>query len=771
MRELLRKSFRTLPAGALVLTTIGISGLVTAPTALANVGTPPKLSAGQAEQIAVNTFSIPSTYALQSESYNSSMSVTQPAAYSLNYQSTDPAKSGQSINVTIDANTGTVLNYNRPSGDNQFVFPAPVSVRQAEQIANRWAQKLYPLQVPSVTALPLTPTAGSLVGPTQYTYTYERMVSGIPAPFNGFSITIDQNGNLVAVNDNWTNLNFPSPTNVLSQSQANSIYQKTLDLHLEYQSVYHTNGKPTTELVYQGAPQFYLNWWGQQFNGTSVIEFPVIDAATGQVVDATGSTYQPAKYSSPKPLVPGGPRLLQDPKPVNWTEQQALADAQKLFGISGSDTLANVNEYTNGSADTTWNFSWQTLNHTNIQVSIDAKYGVVTSFNQYPMQPQNPVANKAAKLTQAQADATVTAFVKKLYADDTGALAVVQNPGPVNKSSGFNSSYQIVSLVAGIPDQTHSGNVSIDPQTGQIQNLWMNNHLEPSASPFPAPSTALSQSQAVQKWMGARPLQLQYLETQPEVAAKLGSMNNKENHSGRQRPQVLLTYAPTASPGSSGQFNAVTGMFETSTKAPYTGVIHDIRGVVGAAQIQLLVDRELMMVDSQGDVHPNQTVTHSALMKLVVDALGLQGHYNQQLLASTAAKSALANVPQNSPDYQEIGAAYSMGWIPTQATFQPNAPTTRDYAAQILARALDFTPLLTHPKAFQLSATDAGSISSSHFAADALAATLGMIPLQNGFFHPNHDFTLADTAVAVVQAAVIAGEEGHSYPPGPRPLG
>ena len=770
MRELLRKRFRTLPAGALVLTTIGISGLVTAPTALANVGTPPKLSAGQAEQIAIKTFSIPSTYALQSESYNNNMSVTQPAAYSLNYQSTDPSKSGQSINVTIDANTGTVLNYNRPSGDNQFVFPAPVSAGQAEQIANRWAQKLYPLQVPSVKALPLTPTAGSLVGPTQYTYSYERVVRGIPAPFNGFSITIDQNGNLVAVSDNWTNLVFPSPTNVLSQSQANSIYQKALDLHLEYQSVYHTNGKPTTELVYQGAPQFYLNWWGQQFNGTSVIEFPVINAATGQVVDATGSTYRPAKYSPPKPLVPGGPTSLQDPKPVHWTEQQALDYAQKLFGITGSDTLASVSQYTNGSADTTWNFSWQTVNHINIQVSIDAKYGFVTSFNQYPMQPENPAANKEAKLTQAQADATVTAFVKKLYADDTGALAVVQNPGPVNKSSGFNSSYQIVSLVAGIPDQTHSGNVSIDPQTGQIQSLWMNN-FEPSTSSFPVPSKALSQSQAVQRWMDARPLRLQYLETQPEVAAKLGSISTKGTNSGGQRPQVLLTFAPTAGPGSSGQFNAITGVFETSAKSPYTGVIHDIRGVVGAAQIQLLVDRELMMVDSQGDVHPNQTMTHSALLKLVVDALGLQGHYNQQLLATTAAKSALANVPQNSPDYQEIGSAYSMGWIPTKETFQPNAPTTRDYAAQILARALGFTPLLTHPKAFQLSATDAGSISSSHFAADALAATLGMIPLQNGAFHPNNDITLADTAVAVVQAAVIAGEEGQPYPPGPRPLG
>ncbi len=770
MRELLRKRFRTLPAGALVLTTIGISGLVTAPTALANVGTPPKLSAGQAEQIAIKTFSIPSTYALQSESYNNNMSVTQPAAYSLNYQSTDPSKSGQSINVTIDANTGTVLNYNRPSGDNQFVFPAPVSAGQAEQIANRWAQKLYPLQVPSVKALPLTPTAGSLVGPTQYTYSYERVVRGIPAPFNGFSITIDQNGNLVAVSDNWTNLVFPSPTNVLSQSQANSIYQKALDLHLEYQSVYHTNGKPTTELVYQGAPQFYLNWWGQQFNGTSVIEFPVINAATGQVVDATGSTYRPAKYSPPKPLVPGGPTSLQDPKSVHWTEQQALDYAQKLFGITGSDTLASVSQYTNGSADTTWNFSWQTVNHINIQVSIDAKYGFVTSFNQYPMQPENPAANKEAKLTQAQADATVTAFVKKLYADDTGALAVVQNPGPVNKSSGFNSSYQIVSLVAGIPDQTHSGNVSIDPQTGQIQSLWMNN-FEPSTSSFPVPSKALSQSQAVQRWMDARPLRLQYLETQPEVAAKLGSISTKGTNSGGQRPQVLLTFAPTAGPGSSGQFNAITGVFETSAKSPYTGVIHDIRGVVGAAQIQLLVDRELMMVDSQGDVHPNQTMTHSALLKLVVDALGLQGHYNQQLLATTAAKSALANVPQNSPDYQEIGSAYSMGWIPTKETFQPNAPTTRDYAAQILARALGFTPLLTHPKAFQLSATDAGSISSSHFAADALAATLGMIPLQNGAFHPNNDITLADTAVAVVQAAVIAGEEGQPYPPGPRPLG
>lgn len=757
-------------ARGLLLATVSIAGLATVPTAFANIASPPKLSAKQAEQIAVSTFSIPTTYTLQSENYNSSNSLTQPSAYSLNYQSTDSAMRSQSIYVTIDANTGTVLNYSRPSSDSQFVFPAPVSAKQAQQIANGWAQKLYPSQFSNVKPLPLTPNAGSLVGPTQYTYTYERVVNGIAAPFNGFSVTIDQNGKLVGVSDSWTNLNFPSQTKAISQSAANSLYQKALTLHLEYQTVYQSAGKSSTQLVYQGTPQFYPNWWGQQFNSTSVIEFPVINAATGSIVDATGSTYQPAKYAQPKPLVPGGPTGLQNPKPVNWTEQQALSYAQNLFNITGSDTLTSVNQYTNPSADTTWNFGWQRANHMSLQVSIDAKYGFLTSFNQYPMQPQKPASNKAPKLTQAQIDATVTAFVKKAFANDTGDLGLTQSPTNVNNSNGLNTSYQIVRLVGGIPDQSQSGNVYVDPQTGLIQSLWMNNTAQSTAS-LPSISKAMSETQAISKWMQARPLQLEYLETQPQLASKLATNGKVPNPPAQQQPEVLLTYAPIANQNSSGAFNAVTGMFETSTTTPYTGTIHDISGVAGAAQIQLLVDRELMTVDSQGNVHPGQTMTHAAFMKLLVDALGLQGRYNPQILSSAAAKSALAGVPKNAPDYQEIGSAYSMGWIPMNEPFQPNALTTRDYAAQVLARALGFTPLLAHPEAFQFSPSDVASITSSDLAGDALAATLGMLPLQNGAFHPNNDITLADTAIAVVQAAVIEGEQGHPYPPGPRPLG
>lgn len=772
MKQFLRK---TLPAGAAILMTLGTSSVMLSPTASAGTSSKPKLTAKQAEQIAMRTFSIPGKYTLQNESYNSNQNTSRSASYDLNYRSTSKNASnpgmGPSIQVTISANTGTVVSYYRSSQNNQFVFPVPVGVDKAKAMANQWAKKLFPKQYDQVKPQPLRPSYGSLTGPVNYTFNYERAVNGIPAPFDGFTIGINQDGNLTSVQDHWTKLPFPFVKSAVSAPKADAVYKQALNLRLEYQSIWRNNQKPKTTLVYHQPPHAYSNYWGQQYTSQNMIEFPVIDAVSGKILDSAGIVYQPKSSASPKPLVSGGPTWGKNPNKVNWIQKEALQYAQKILQIPTGYKLESVNQNHSAKSDVTWNFSWQKgsgSNRTSIRAAVDATYGFLVSYNHFaPVQAKQAKLraigkiNRQSKLTQKQLDAKVNSFVKQIFPHNTGGIAVI--PQPFRRQSGLQTSYQIVRFSNGIVNMTGSGNLSVNPQTGKVQRLYMNNQFVSKA--LTDPSKAMSSSAATAKWMADRPLKLEYLETQPEMAAKVSGKKQTSTNA-----RVILAYAPIADNTSSGQFNAVSGQFESNgTKTPFTGTISDIQGVRAAPQIRLLVHRELIPVDNHGDVHPTQSMTHSAFIKLLVDALGYKGRVVPSMLNSTSAMNALASVPKKSPATKEIRAAYSNGWIPADQPFKPNTPTTRDWAAQVLARAMNMNVLLNHPSAFTFNPKDASAIPSNDKAGDALAVTLGLMSLDNENFKPTAPMTLSDSATATVQAAAILSSQGRPRPI--RPMG
>ncbi|GGJ04815.1 hypothetical protein GCM10010885_12460 [Alicyclobacillus cellulosilyticus] len=742
----------------------------------------PKLSLDDARRIVETTFAIPSTFTLQNESYNSDPSGA--ATYTLYYVSSDPATPQASINAQVDANTGRIISYARNyPGSNRFVFPVPTTADQAQQTAIQWVQKLYPDQYGSLKLQPLTPQPGPLQGPIQYTFTFTRMVNGIPAPFDGVSVTIDQNGRLVSVNDNWTDLPFPDPGKAIGQADANRLYNQALQIHLAYNQVWKGGGASAqTELVYVQDTEGRPVWWTGGFTNQQVAA-PVLNALTGQVVDATGQAYTPAPYQVPKPIDPNGPVKPLPWNKVNWTQDHAQSYAQSVLSIPSGAKLQTVYQYQGAGSDTTWSFSWLLPDGSQVNASVDATYGFLQSYSNSNLviamaksaaliasgqassagaTAAPAPASKPAPPTQQQILDAATAFVRKVFAGDTGAVAVLPQPVyPGKTNTGLTTGFQVQVFANGIPDMELTGYVQVDANTGQVANFWFStNNLGES---LPNPRLAVAADQAKQTWMQAQPLQLVYLKTEPTPVTQPGGTSTA--------PQVILAWAPMYPAGSDDVFNAVTGQFEsTGVPAPYAGPIQDLNGVAAAPQIQLLVQRELIPVDSGGYVHPTQAMTNAAFVKLLVDALGQQYRYDPLLAQSAALASALSRVPAGSPAYNEIAVAYELGWIPADVTFAPDEPVTRTFAAQILARALNFAPLLAHPEALNLPAADVASIPDDAYAACALAYALGLFPLQDNQFNPGGPVTLADAAVAVVQAAVVYGEEGGGSFPGPRPL-
>ncbi|OFW74918.1 MAG: hypothetical protein A2201_06345 [Alicyclobacillus sp. RIFOXYA1_FULL_53_8] len=732
----------------------------------------PKISAQQAESIARSTFHIPSSYQVQNQSFQQA-STNAPfgatSTYSFNFAPAGQGPSG-SIYVTLDANTGRVVDYNQNQYPGpSFQFPVPTSASDAQTIAMNWAKQLYPSQYPQTKLFAFPSQQNSLRYPISYQFNFERIVNGIPAPFDGFSITIDQTGTLTQVHDQWSNVSFPAANADISSSQANDIYKSALDLHLSYTQLWPANQQPSTILSFQPSTTPSYGWnlgYGNQYNVTG----PVINGSTGRWQNSDGSQPTVTPYQKPTSLVPGGP--MQDPLQikVDWNEQQALTYAEKVLTLSSDAVLTSASQSQAQQNDQTWYFNWQTKQGKNIYATVDATHGFLQNFNEWtintktpPVTPQQP----GKPLSAAALLADASAFLKQVLPNDTGAvtLNVIPMQGQVPAPT---SNYQVTVLVNGIPDSLESGSLNVNASTGEIMSFWFNSSNQKDQS-LPLPATAISSTAAKTIWMANHPLQLMYLETNPTMgkAPMLGPIGPNQQSA---QPTIVLAYAPTTA-NNLGILNAVSGKFETSGQpVAYAGPINDLKGVAAAPQIQLLVQRGLLNVDAQGDVHPDITMTNSAFVKLLIDSMQLTQFYNQfSPMNNSTAAVALARVPSASPNYQEIQAAYAIGLIPQSQQFQPDTLITRTQAAQLIARVLGLEPLLSHPAEFTFSPADKSQISNTDLAADALANMFGIFTLQNGNFNPNADVSLADAAVAVVQAANIGAQMNLSNNPRPLP--
>lgn len=746
--------FHVLPKGALAAMIV-MTGMVAMPLT-ANAATSAKtttsrnVTAAQAEAIARKTFSIPTTYAVQNESFQSSSPSQTHATYSLSFQTSDTSKPTDSMYVTIDAMNGTVTDFNHYLPNSSFEFPVPVSQSKAADIANTWAKKLFPSQVDHVRMHVRPFQSSNLRSAESYEFDYERVVGGLPAPFNGFSIVIDQNGNLQSVHDAWDDATFPKATPAVSMSDATATFNTALGLHLEFDPMYHKDSTNSVALEYAPSPASQQDGWNQPFDVAQNALGIAIDAQTGKWLHPDGTSEVPTTYAEPTPLGTGHGVLhpLTAVK-VNWDEATALAFARKTLGLSG--TLLSENEWKGSAADTTWNFTFEgsSSNATKanpVNVGIDATYGYVSSYSDsQPVDIKKAMSTPASHpLSQVTLQKDATDIMRRIYAGHLASLALVAQD--MNNDSSSTAAFSIIPLFNQVQDETGNGNLTLDSSTGRLLYLNLNQTLNEATFPSPAGAYPLTKANAA--YDKEMPLTLEYFMTQPN--------QGKSPDTSQQKPQIELAYVPEPISNVNSYYDAIKGQFVANDAfdfQPYTGTLKDITSSTAAAQLQLLAQRGLISVDANGDVHPNETMTVQTFVKLVMDALGTVDHYNQMQASTASIAKAVQGVSADSPAYRELVTAYEIGWLDKSNPLNPTAPVTRDVAAHIFSEALGYDAILSKPGMFQFKADDASTISPDHFAADAIAVNLGILSLENGSFDGTDALTRSQAAQGVVQVA------------------
>ncbi len=217
------------------------------------------LTQDQAAAAAAKYLDIPASLTLKSSTLEVDWQNPDVRMWNLNWDSSSGSSSPSSLYARVNASTGELYSFylNRPSTDKKSAALTP---NEARQVADTFLRKVHPQRFQQVIYDELNERMEQNAG--DFRLSYQRVVNGIPCPFNGMDISIDRTSKEVcSFNLNWSAKTFPTTANTMSIDKANEIFLNGAPLTLTYSLVYSSDSGPSEmRLVYKpqtppGQPQ------------------------------------------------------------------------------------------------------------------------------------------------------------------------------------------------------------------------------------------------------------------------------------------------------------------------------------------------------------------------------------------------------------------------------------------------------------------------------------------------------------------------------------
>jgi hypothetical protein len=625
-------------------------------------------------------------------------------------------------NITIDANTGQLLQYQ--NNVSQWVHSdLVISTGDAEKIAEALLKKLAPNQ-----AGELKLQANSGTADSGFVYQFMREINGIVAPFDAAKINLDRSGKLISYQFSWHDATFPAaPTARKSQAEATTLYNQNLNLILQYQTIYGPNGRGPLQLVYQ--PQ------GQDTSSPYDESTPVLDAVTGQLLGMDGKPLTTGSTVDLSPLVAGGPAdfPILETKPISQASLEAQVANQ--FGLTGDDwKMTDAEQQTDlGSGSQVPNHPVLNLNYSNqkthgyVGVQVDMLDGVIVGYN-LPSISSGSILN-----SQVDAHMIGDAFVKKLFPNLTGAIARAPLPKVIGQPDNQTSvSYDF--LVGGVP--VNGFTINVDTSTGTVMNYWL--MQDPSAE-FPSAKNALSADAAKTVFLKRDPVELQY------VLPETTNTNSNTPFPVQYGTSAQLVYGATPLPDGPELLDALTGNWIALLP---NGLVHTVpaesKGETNAEQAIRLLEQNGVVSGDEAKVDLAAPMSHAEFIAWLSRA------YQYNISGSPTPQ--FPDVSADNPYAGLISLALMQGWLPNKGNLNPDAALTRDEAASWLVEWMNWQGPASHIQFFKIPFSDVSDVPESDQGAAAMMSAAGILPLESGKFNPNQKLTVGDAAIAMVKA-------------------
>ncbi len=629
-----------------------------------------------------------------------------------------------SIYVTVDADTGDITSMNRWEYSNKIPGKIPVYSReQALKKAQEIGKKLQPLNFTQTKLYEKTKYGIDpfYTSSDSYTFRFIRVINGIDMQDNGITITLDKNTlEMKNYEFDWDRGSFPDPSKAISLEEAKKVFGEELGIELSYRLIYNYKEKTETPILVYALKD----------------SNKPIDALTGKVLDYSNMYYggEKAADSAGAPNEAGGltpeEQSTVDSNSKLISRDGAIAAVQKYVKQALTFQFENAKLFTNETRKTSsWHLSWTKDNgkdksRSNLSAVVNAETSELISF--YLSGEEFSInENAEPKYTEAQAKEIAEKFIKEQQPEKFATTEYRQSRQeiellkiyPPTKTSGY--SFRYVQKQNGALCPFNSFNVIVNPETGEIQSYsmeWVNIEL-------PSTEGAMSLEDAYKALFTNLDFSMQYIRR----------YNYQEN--GNPVPEIKLAYILENYSGMiDSKSGAVLDYNGSPVKESKKVEFSDIKGHKSEKDIELLIEMGILN-DEGGKFNPNSKLLQKDFVKMII--LSIEPYYSTYQ-------------DDSKDEYEKYYRAAIDRKIISEKERLPNAQISRQIAAKMLVRALNVGFVGDLSNIYVLPFKDAKLVGESYKGYTAIAAELGIVTPENGYFNPPRHVLRGEAATMLI---------------------
>lgn len=677
-----------------------------------------KISLEKAIQIAREAFNFNTEGFDFNQSYYENMEGTKQWQLSWNSRS-----NGDSISITVDADTGDILNMYQ--WKEEFSTPkklAKHSKEEALKVAETIIKKLQPEKIKEMELVDDSKYQSKYIYDSNtYNFYFIRKVDNIDFQGDGVNIAIDKNTLEVnSYNFSWSKIAFPDASKAISMEQAKKIFREKNGIELAYIIRYDQKTKKNTaKLVYTLK------------NGSRAI-----DALTGEIIN---QVFYPlyevgvaGDVQAAKEAVVLTPEEMKEVENNNkyLKKEEALEIAKKYVKLDEKHNLEASSLYPNYNSDgAVWNFSWSynisdKKEYSYVHISLDAVTGEVinlSNYNSHQDVADNSVPKYNFEKSKELAESFLNAVAPEKFAQSEYRPDPYEN-NLVDKPILYN--FKFVRMVNGIVCPGNYLTVTVNTYTGDITNfysVWTD--IE-----FPKADNPLTIEAAYEALYKNVDFGMSYIST---YDYRLKYPNNKI---------IKLVYS----------FDTFSGLLDPKTgelldyngdalKNKKDNLFEDIKGHWAENDIMRLMEAGIIESDSKSFA-PDKNIKQKDFVKMLINSL----QPNYRILPYDS-----SSTEENYDDYYKQAISRK---ILTEKEKNPDSEITRIQAAKMLIKAMNLGYIADKSDIFALNYKDNDSISKELRGYVAIITGLNIMSgKEGGIFAPEDKLTRAETAAILVR--------------------
>jgi len=243
------------------------------------------LSKEKAMEAALKYFDLPEGYRLDSARLYEDYREQNKRIWSFNWNPEDTEKIKGHVSAAVDAKTGELLSFSKwlyspDEGDKELKY----SLAQAREIGEKFIKKVQPRKAEEIRYHEEArgPKPVSEEEQRYASFSYTRLVNGIPFYDDGFTVTVDRStGEVTAYSMKWADFHFPDPKGIVGALDAFTTLTKINKLKMDY-----LKASRPSEKVMDGRVSVGLYYHFSRY------EPCIVDAFTGKVLTNEGEEYK-----------------------------------------------------------------------------------------------------------------------------------------------------------------------------------------------------------------------------------------------------------------------------------------------------------------------------------------------------------------------------------------------------------------------------------------------------------------------------------------------